>query len=442
MDGNEIAIENLETGFEILKFIKNLIQSFEMEWEALERKNYSSTYDLIPDPFDVMDRLSDLPGEIIENNIFKHLTLQEQARTSVLSKLWMANWRTLSAPIQTFTFKMPKTIDSDQINKVHAILASRNVENLSLEGPNYTIPSQIFDLIHLTRLDLMRCRLTNPPTASFDGFPNLKKVALYGVKIRVDLNDLISRWCPVLAEFRICGCKNVRDLVIDARCLVVLEVDTKFRSILFRNAPALKCLRVSTMSELRLPRVDMPGPQHLSMFERILGSLPTLENVSFEFEFRLGLETRLDPVKLGFRMNAVRRIALHSQYMMCITDAAVALSLINSCPNLEELVIQFMYGWLRGAYTLDQLSEFITSHGDRSYEHLRTVTLHSFMGSQPEMDFVKILLAGASVLEDMHIFTDVNVSMSDVKVISEYTIASDELAVTVNGVPWDQVDFN
>ncbi|CAN1151108.1 hypothetical protein LINPERHAP2_LOCUS17983, partial [Linum perenne] len=84
MDGNEIVY--LEIAFEILKFFNNLIHLLEMEWKASERKHYSSTYDSVLDPFDAVDRLSNFPDEIIENNIFKYLTLQDQARTSVVSK--------------------------------------------------------------------------------------------------------------------------------------------------------------------------------------------------------------------------------------------------------------------------------------------------------------------------------------------------------------------
>ncbi|CAN1185283.1 hypothetical protein LINPERPRIM_LOCUS39069 [Linum perenne] len=152
MDGNEIAY--LETAFEILIFISNLIQWLKMEWKASERKYYSSTYDSILDPFDAMDRLSNLPGEIIENNIFKHLILQDQTRTSVVFKPWRARWRNFSALIRTFAIEIPESKDSDRVDNVFAFLASKRVENLSLAVANYTIPSQIFDLVHLTELAL------------------------------------------------------------------------------------------------------------------------------------------------------------------------------------------------------------------------------------------------------------------------------------------------
>ncbi|CAN1185238.1 hypothetical protein LINPERHAP2_LOCUS37433 [Linum perenne] len=105
----------------------------------------------------------------------------------------------------------------------------------------------------------------------------------------------------------------------------------------------------------------MAGPQHLSMFEKILDFLSALEDVSIGFEIR-----------------------------------------------------KFMYGWERGPYNLEDISEIIMSYDER-FQHLRTVTLHGLMGSPSEKEFMKILLARASVLEDLHIFTDVDIIMSDVK---------------------------
>ncbi|CAN1151103.1 F-box/FBD/LRR-repeat protein At1g13570 [Linum perenne] len=392
---------------------------------------------------DAMDMLTNLPNEIIENKIFRYLTLQEQARTSVLSKSWEAKWRNLSAPIRTFALEIRETKDSDRVDNVFAILASRRVENLSLAVANYTVPSQIFDLVHLVDLALTGCHLTNPPMASFDGYANLKKVSLCEVKLGVDLNDLISRWCPVLTEFRIRGCRNVRDLVIDARFLVDLEVDTSFRSILFRNVPALKFLRVSTESKLRFPRADMEELQHMSMFQNILDSLPALEDVSIGFEFRQYLAlTGMIPHVVPGRMNAIRRITLFDQHMICIEDVAVALSLISRSPNLEELVIHFMYEVESGAYNLENINQLIMSHDNR-FQHLRTVTLHGLMGSQSEKEFLRILLARASVLEGLHIFTDVEIAMRDVREIFEYSVSLDQWGVTVDGVPLGQVDdFN
>ncbi|CAN1185284.1 hypothetical protein LINPERPRIM_LOCUS39068 [Linum perenne] len=133
----------------------------------------------------------------------------------------------------------------------------------------------------------------------------------------------------------------------------------------------------------------MAGPQHLSMFEKILDFLSALEDVSTGFEFR-----------------------------------------------------KFMYGWERGAYNLDGISELIMSYDDR-FQHLRMVTLHGLMGSLSEKEFRKILLARASVLEDLHIFTDVEIAMSDVKEIFEYSVSLGQLGVTVDGVSWGHFDdFN
>ncbi|CAN1825796.1 hypothetical protein LINPERHAP1_LOCUS31300 [Linum perenne] len=101
-----------------------------------------------------------------------------------------------------------------------------------------------------------------------------------------------------------------------------------------------------------------------------------------------------------------------------------------------------MYGWERGAYNLDGISELIMSYDDR-FQHLRMVTLHGLMGSLSEKEFRKILLARASVLEDLHIFTDVEIAMSDVKEIFEYSVSLGQLGVTVDGVSWGHFDdFN
>ncbi|CAN1825715.1 hypothetical protein LINPERHAP1_LOCUS31268 [Linum perenne] len=257
------------------------------------------------------------------------------------------------------------------------------------------------------------------------GNPQIE-VSLHAVKLGVDLNDLISRWCHVLTESRICGCKNVRDLVINTRCLVVLEVDTSFRSILFRIVLALKFLRVFTKSKLRFPMLTWRD-RNICPCSRRSSTFYLLWRM-----FRLGSRSG--------RLNAIRIITLFDQYMMCISDVAVAFTLISRSPNLEELVIhvrlnfisvsmyipplllngvlhkslQFMYGWERGPYNLEDISEIIMSYDER-FQHLRTVTLHGLMGSPSEKEFMKILLARASVLEDLHIFTDVDIIMSDVK---------------------------
>ncbi|KAI7750561.1 hypothetical protein M8C21_016413 [Ambrosia artemisiifolia] len=347
-----------------------------------------------------LDIITTLPQSIIET-ILCLLPIKEAARTSILSREWRYKWTTIPKldfsqprggqiletrelfcainqvmslrqdPIHEFTlyiddlelFEQPgyPSRELDQI----IVHLSRNhiVKKFRLEFDpysccSYNYPLSIFSLHHLTELYLGLCGLDHQPT--FNGFGSLTILSLDFVRISVKtLLHLLSN-CPSLKSFS----------------LLMLENQTLGHE-------------KSTMIELF---ECLPVIEHLTIggdINDIIRALPTsiIHLKYFRFEQMLFLD--------GYGL----------------TFLAV---LIKNSPNLEKIELEidsnhYLCFEEGDSYLIEEChSDVWLEHmSDVWLEHLNELKIKYFSNLEPELQFVKFILARSPKLKKVSIKSEV-----------------------------------
>ncbi|KAL2525336.1 F-box/fbd/LRR-repeat protein [Abeliophyllum distichum] len=334
------------------------------------------------------DLISNLPGSIIEN-IMGCLPLRDAVRTSILSREWRYKWVTCpelvfdfwfdqmflgnhkleklvypilklhQGPLIKFALQVPAFRSCPDIDQWIDLMANNTVQDFTLHisrGDNHKLPSRIFTFHQLRKLKLYKC-VFNPPLG-FKGFNKILNLNLQNVDLVPETFPNFISACPMLERLRMVDCTSFDCLEIDA--------------------PKLKFLE----------------------FHGSLSCLPSLEELHLQAFALESLAKDTLPKKLPVTLKTLKILHLSDMYFEKIEEISCALCLIRSSPNLQKLkVTAFTFDVVEsvGEYLREQKSS------DCLLAQLKTVDMLLFSGVEPEMEFVKYLLASATGLEEMAI---------------------------------------
>jgi hypothetical protein len=242
-----------------------------------------------------LDRISCLPDHIIIDQILSRLPIKEAGRTSVLSSEWRKKWSTQSNLVfdrqcvsdassedpSVIKIKFLRIIDdvlllhSGPINKVKISdsgydlidmnsvadidrwilhLTKRSIKKLVLdfwlEEQHYKIPWCLFSCQSLHRLSLYRCSLKPPMT--FEGFRNLKSLALEQITMTQDAFEILISGSPLLEKLKLVDFDGFTQINIHAPNIKFIEIIGKFEGISFDNTPQLAKVFVHQTSQSKL----------------------------------------------------------------------------------------------------------------------------------------------------------------------------------------------
>ncbi|XP_076895551.1 F-box/FBD/LRR-repeat protein At1g13570-like [Bidens hawaiensis] len=345
------------------------------------------------------DIITTLPQTIIET-ILCLVPIDEATRTSVLSMEWRYKWTTipklffstpswdqmmetsklLSAihhvmslrndPIQEFTLRINDEIHfskfGDEVDQIILDLSRfHKVKNLTLQfdeyrdGSIFNLPFSVFSLHHLTELDLSWCGLDHQPT--FDGFGSLTTLSLHCVNIsRKTLLHLLS------------------------------------------NCPSLKSFSLLMIEE------GIIGPERSTMIE-LFECLPRIEHLTVRSDITQWFVPDLVPHELPISLIHLKHFSLEEMSFYNdgygLTFLAI---LIKNSPNLEEIELEVQSGFFSNEeYHWGIWLEYLK---DVWLEHLIELTIFHFSNLEPELKFVKFILARSPKLKTVSIVTEVEES--------------------------------
>ncbi|KAH0711309.1 hypothetical protein KY289_007268 [Solanum tuberosum] len=369
------------------------------------------------------DVLSYLPDNI-SDVILMHLPCKDAVKTSILSKKWRYHWCRLTelkldeflwktkkdllnptvkftkiiyqlltlheGPITKFTLNVAHLESCPEIDNFICFLSRNDIQHLVLHlplGKMYKLPSALFTCSQLRHLNLHNCSIHHP--SAFQGFNKLISLELCGVTISSEVLESLISHCPLLEQLVLDIAENSNTVEINAPMLSSFNFSGNISSICLKNVP---CLVKASLECDYIKAEDLD-------FAKVFESCSALEYLLFNlfnsgFFAEEGFEV---PTRLPFDLNSVKRFYLPDIVLIEPSyELSYALCLIRSFPYLEYLEIK--------ADCEDEeddsiLECFKLEHfSNVTFNHLREVKLACFVGTTPEMQLIKLLLAKSPVL--------------------------------------------
>ncbi|KAF8407921.1 hypothetical protein HHK36_007059 [Tetracentron sinense] len=320
------------------------------------------------------DIISNLPQEVIDT-ILVHLPIREAVRTSILSSEWRDKWLTISqlrfdesitssvarkkklisivyaillrhrGPICRFELSnhySPTCFDLDQ----WIILLAKNgkIQELSLDFETghegfYIVHSLLFSCQQLTYLKLSNCLIT--PTPIFKGFNSLTSLHLDQVTIDDNILESLILNSPLLERITLSSIICYSFLKISGPNLKHLELQGNFKDICLENNPHLATVSIELFAETKLhARHELRRTCNLV---RVLSCIPSVERLSLSGDFLKFLAISNVPDSLPIRYNHLKVLELYVLNFNNLDEISVAVSIMRSAPQLEELSIWVSY---------------------------------------------------------------------------------------------------
>ncbi|KAH7834789.1 hypothetical protein Vadar_019746 [Vaccinium darrowii] len=383
------------------------------------------------------DIISNLPSNVTEN-ILKDLPLREAVRTSVLSSKWRYRW--VSLPHLVFNcefFYFPKVMDKEKlkaiiyqvllhhqgplmkfallyppfescldINNWISILLTKNIQEFSFAlggGLYHEIPRDIYSLLQLRELKLSKC-VFNPPS-TFKGFSRLVNLNFFRVNISSERCALFISNCPLLRRLRLNHCSDFDSLEINAPNLNFFDFSGIFASVSLENTPLLAEISVTLLSwDTMVKGFEEADSEWVKFFP----SLPAIEVMNLDSSFLESFAANNVPERLPSTLNQLKVLVLSDVCYSNLDHVSWALCLLRSSPNLRKLRSSI----LNLSPVQDHVTEFLQAQdfSKFSMNQLREVEIRRFSGAEPEILFVKMLLAHSKVLEKMVILHEQEIS--------------------------------
>ncbi|XP_016440001.2 LOW QUALITY PROTEIN: F-box/FBD/LRR-repeat protein At1g13570 [Nicotiana tabacum] len=368
------------------------------------------------------DVLSNLPENVIDD-ILMCLPFQDVARTSILSKKWRYIWCRLpklmldetlwttqkdlrshniyftkiifniftfhSGPITTFTLCIPHSGMCTKIDNLIYFLFRNGIEHLFLrlptKGKPYKLPSSLFTCLHLKHLILEGCIILPPP--SFKGFDKLTSLELRGVKISSELLESLISGCPLLEHLALKISYTLRN-VIEINAPNLKSFDGNIRSLCLKPIPLLEKLSLAHWGWY-----DGANKFCITKFFEFFSALKHLHFSNIiTLKFVPAVAGEL-PTRLPFQLNHVKRLYLFGHCLCKLCEVSYALCLMRSMPYLQYLEIE-----VNNSVVVAPESHEVEGFSDLTFDHLMEIKLDGFIGRNPQMQLIKLLLAKSPVL--------------------------------------------
>ncbi|XP_023748271.1 F-box/FBD/LRR-repeat protein At1g13570 [Lactuca sativa] len=355
-----------------------------------------------------LDTISALPQDTIEK-ILTHMPIQDALRTSILSRKWRHCWKGMpklvfddkylntsscsreirkykfvtaifhvlmlhNGPILEFSISInPDTKIVDEIDQIILYLSqSKNIKKFTFKiwsndimglfiFEDYKLPSVFFSLQGLEHIHLTRCVIELPLT--FNGFIMLRSLNLCDVNITGKTLQQLLTNCPILEEFILIVCQDITSTPRTKSTFLELS----------------KCL--SSVQVLKIAKYYIKYAEDDSMQQK----LPTLL------------------VHL--------RILFLDVCFLKQDELSYALSVISSSPNLEKIKIEIDIKYkVCGEETRNDLLD-LQDYSGINLDHLEELEITNFGNYDPEMEFLKLIVAKSPVLKKARIKLNSDVSM-------------------------------
>ncbi|KAI8021912.1 F-box/FBD/LRR-repeat protein [Camellia lanceoleosa] len=207
--------------------------------------------------------------------------------------------------------------------------------------------------------------------------------------------------CPLLQRLILASC-NISDcLEINAPTLKYFLLHGIFKSICFSRTPLLAEISVSLCS------LDANSKQHEgredSNFVKFFHCLPAIENLTLDKQILEFLAVGGVPKSLPSTMNRLKILNLFQVSFHKIDQVSCVLFLIRSSPNLQKLEIRYFTNTLNPV-NLEAVTKLLQAQDLSKFplSRLRKVKM-LLLRVEPEMEFVKLLLACSTALKKMEI---------------------------------------
>ncbi|XP_058193485.1 F-box/FBD/LRR-repeat protein At1g13570-like isoform X2 [Rhododendron vialii] len=376
------------------------------------------------------DIISNLPCNVLEK-ILVCLTIQDAARTSVLSRKWRYRWTTLpqlvfndqfcrgsvvrattdrlmmtlykvllhhQGPLLKFTLSLAELKSCPEIDQFIYFVSKNGIRVFKLhiwKGVPYKLPSTLFSCLQLERLSLHSCVFKPPP--GFKGFTRLVSLELSYVLIACDvLSSLISS-CLLLERLKLrSSSTSLNYLGIFAPNLKYLSIEGLFRSI---------CIRVHDDASVS---VALKGSRNRLGFNEgeisnsvmLLRSLPVVEFLVLDYSFLQCMAANGVRERLPTTLNNLFSLQLHNisfgEPDEAFHSATAAIDPVVELYDLE--------GW-----------------SDVSVNKLYFVWMGEVSGTKVEMEFIRLLLAKSPILKTMHMKLKSKEVAERLRIVEEFT---------------------
>ncbi|KAF5198429.1 F-box/FBD/LRR-repeat protein [Thalictrum thalictroides] len=393
-----------------------------------------------------LDRLSNLPGELI-NNILKLVPIRDAVRTSVLSWDWRYKWMTIpelifnACPIlpsrsserQTYNklvdiinhvvflhkgvldkFEMHMHMKSSykHVDRWILLLERKFVKEVLLEFSGvdrYNIPSSLFLCQSLQQLKLHHCILKS--LFRTKGFDSLVDLDLNGVTLTMEtIANLISN-SRQLQKLTLMNCDGFHRLYICAPNLRIFYFNGPCGDIYFDNCPKLIDAYIGLLPVLSGSLPPNFLGKSTKRLELVLAGVHRVEKLFISEHFMEILAACVAPKKLHTTYHHLRDLSLVMKNLANSKEFLTAICLFRSSPYMQKLTIISSSTEQSGLLTEDEFQNACLNREELIFPELKTVTLCGFKGMNHELIFVKFILMNAGKLRTMSITWDATVEV-------------------------------
>ncbi|KAJ4813339.1 F-box/RNI-like/FBD-like domains-containing protein [Rhynchospora pubera] len=409
------------------------------------------------------DYISNLPDDL-KHQILIKLPIREVARTSILSRKWKDSW----VPIPNLVFtedstqsKLTKLVDmvllvhqgpilkfklvsehacNDAIRQWMLVLSRNGIQNLVLKfkgGERCVIPSDFFSCVALKDVYLFNCNINVPQF--FQGFNQLRTLCLCSFNLSgFSIEKLVSS-CPLLDSLKLSNFFQQGCLIVHALNLTFLDLFGEFHDLCLETPKlASATIHLSTIDgdykELSLGNV-----RNDSNIIRAIGCLYNIESLDICGEFTEYLGKGHIPEKLPIFFSHLKETFV-SIYNSNQDEISGAVCLFCSAPNLKVLHIEFADNECEDVLPVELLWNLKANH-DKLFKHLEILNI-MFNLQIPEsiplriaestLEFAKLVLRRAPVLEKLHLELKYDVAVTFLKKLESFPKLSVKAEFTVS----------
>ncbi|CAN1840783.1 F-box/FBD/LRR-repeat protein At1g13570 [Linum perenne] len=452
-----IVLFNLPRGIEVTHQLSILLVVVYLCF--LELRVYMDEAGIMVDPSLTLDRLSTLPGNVIDN-ILSCLSIKEAARTSCLSKHWKEKWHTVPYVViseKMLSERMQSQIEgivtyiltkhagdvemfSLSINTVKFFydmkawiwrLSRKSIQDLTLKvrrGSRHDVPLDLFFCEQLRSLALRYFQFR--PPSSFRGFRNITSLDLKKVTISKETLESLLASCPQLETLVLKRLSCVDHLHINGSNLKYFDFGGEFKSMCF-NAPVISVLAIN------MYRIGSEQ-NNFDLRFIIRGLPPAVEELSVRCPFKMFLPAGNRLAQLSTSYDNLGIFVLDEFCYKKVDEVSCLLSMSRCFPNLHTLEIQACSCDNEAAEAAVLAFWEEDKQPSCSFDQLRKARVRSFHGEDSEMRFIKFVMANSPELIELTVEATANPGYIEEVInaqLMEFPRASEK--AKVNYVPYN-----